>query len=129
MQIVKGHVYTLPEPIPALDGLKIAKKGLYLGELKTTKSKIVFEPSHSLVLSMHKSDLSNPISFSTKDPMLLKYCKGETIFYPQQDASNNQICEHGRYVPICVQGYPIGWGKSMQGNMIKNLYPQGWRKS
>ena len=177
LQIVKGHVYSLPEAIPSLDGLKISKKGLYLGELKKAKGKIIFEPSHSFLLSRNQSDLSNPISFSTNDPLLLKYYKGETIIYPQMnyieandveandvevkdveakdiganDVEANDVdldeskiqsakeCarsirerknyEVGRFIPICVQGYPIGWGKGMQGDIIKNLYPQGWRKN
>ncbi|MHB1485462.1 MAG: RsmB/NOP family class I SAM-dependent RNA methyltransferase [Saccharofermentanales bacterium] len=117
---IKGHVYSLPESIPSLDNLKIAKKGLYLGELKKTRDKILFEPSHSFLLSLNKDDLSDPVSFAPDDLMLMKYFKGETIFYPDVTP--------GRYIPVCVQGYPIGWGKGMEGDMIKNLYPKGWRK-
>ena len=120
LNIIGGHVYTLPEPIPSLEGLKIAKKGLYLGELKKAKDKIIFEPSHSFLLSLNKNDLRDPVSFKNDDPMLLKYFKGETIFYPR--------IIPGRYIPICIQGYPVGWGKGMHGDMIKNLYPKGWRK-
>ncbi len=143
-QMVQGHVYTLPEAIPSLDGLKIAKKGLYLGEMKRTKSNIIFEPSHSFLLSRNPSDLSKSISFSAKDLMMLKYIKGETLFFPQHDTIDPSSDKReetdlnlpretanyrtGQFIPICVQGYPIGWGKGMQGDMIKNLYPQGWRR-
>ncbi len=124
LQIISGHVYTLPQEIPALNTLKIAKKGLYLGELKSAKSKIIFEPSHSFLLSRTRTDLKNSLSFDASDPILLKYLKGETISCQIPDSlfANS-------YIPICVQGFPVGWGKIMESDMIKNLYPQGWRKN
>jgi NOL1/NOP2/fmu family ribosome biogenesis protein len=134
LQIIQGHVYTLPESIPSFDGLKIAKKGLYLGNLKVKKSKIHFEPSHSFLISLNRPDLKKCLSFSTRDLMLQKYIKGETIFFPDaNEAGNNGLIaetmnETCAFLPVCVQQFPIGWGKMMQGNMIKNLYPQGWRR-
>lgn len=130
LQIIHGHVYSLPEAIPSLDGLRIAKKGLYIGTVKKVKNGISFEPSHSFLLSRTKSDLIRKINFSTKDPGLMKYLKGETIFFPATNPADPRKInyETGRYVPVCVEDYPIGWGKGMAGDMVKNLYPQGWRK-
>ena len=90
LQIIQGHVYTLPEAIPSLDGLKIAKKGLYLGDLKVKKTTIHFEPSHSFLISLNRTDLLKYLSFSTKDPNLQKYIKGETIFHFGENENENE---------------------------------------
>ncbi len=132
IHIIQGHVYTLPEPIPSLDGLKIAKKGLYLGDLKIAKrAQILFEPSHSFLLSRKRSELKRCLSFSAQDPTLLRYLKGETIFHPDigtPDSGCEEASPSARFVAVCAEGYPVGWGKQMSGSMIKNLYPQGWRR-
>ncbi len=113
--MVKGdNLYCLPEQIPDLSGLKIAKFGWYLGRLKRER----FEPSHSLILSLQQKAIKNVIDFSSGSKEILKYLKGETLIIPGTKG----------FVAVCVDGYTIGWAKQT-GQMLKNLYPKGWRKA
>ena len=36
-----------------------------------------------------------------------------------------EMCIRDRYL-VCVDGYPLGWGK-LAGGMLKNKYLPGWR--
>lgn len=112
--LTKGsNLYYLPETPPDLSGIKVAKFGWYLGELIRNK----FEPSHSMVVSLKKEDIKNVTDFGADSNDVLRYLKGETLII---EGKKGLTC-------ICVDGYPLGWGKQT-GDMIKNLYPKGWRK-
>lgn len=111
---LKGdNLYFLPDAVPNLDGLKVAKFGLYLGEIKRGK----FEPSHSMLLSLKKEDFKEVIEFESKSREVLSYLKGETLMLEGPKGLK----------AICVDGYTIGFAKQT-GDMLKNLYPKGWRK-
>lgn len=112
--IRKGNnIYLLPEGIPVLDGLKTAKFGWYMGGVEGDR----FEPSHSLVTALGKSDLKKAVDFSIDAREVYSYLKGETIMLEGEKG----------YSAICVDGYTLGWAKQT-GDMLKNLYPKGWRK-
>lgn len=111
---VKGNnLYWLPEKMPDVSGLKIAKFGWYLGEIQRGR----FEPSHSLVIALKRENLVRLVDLKADSPQLLSYLKGETV-----------MLEGVRgLTAVCVDGYPLGWAKG-SGDMLKNLYPKGWRK-
>jgi len=130
IQIFSNHVYALPEYIPDLNGLNVPKKGFYIGKVKKTREKIIFEPSHSLAITLKMEDVKYFISFASKNIELQKYLKGQTLF--TKDVFNCNIKENipdNGYVLIGVLGYSLGWGKVIQKNTIKNLYPPGWVRS
>lgn len=108
-----NNFYHLPEACPDLSGLKVAKFGWYLGESGPKG----FIPSHSLAVSMRNEEMKRAICFSSDARETNSYLKGETLI-----ASG----EKG-YTGICVDGYTLGWAKQT-GDMLKNLYPKGWRK-
>jgi NOL1/NOP2/sun family putative RNA methylase len=111
---VKGNnLYNLPEPPPDLRGIKVAKFGWYMGELARNR----FEPSHSMATALKKEDIVNILDLSSQSSEVLRYLKGETIMIEGKKG----------YTAICVDGYTLGWGKQT-GEMLKNLYPKGWRK-
>lgn len=111
---IKGsNLYVLPEPLPDLKGLKVAKFGWYLGEF--TKGR--FEPSHSMIIALNKGDLKNPTDFISDSREVLSYLKGETLMIEGRKGMTG----------ICVDGCTLGWAKQT-GDMLKNMYPKGWRK-
>lgn len=111
---IKGsNLYCLPEKVPNLNRLKIAKFGWYLGEFIKDK----FEPSHSMVIAMKKEDIKNVMDLSSSSREVLSYLKGETLMIEGQKG----------YTGICVDGHTLGWAKQT-GDMLKNMYPKGWRK-
>ncbi|MHB8065072.1 MAG: RsmF rRNA methyltransferase first C-terminal domain-containing protein [Ruminiclostridium sp.] len=117
---LKGHafqkgnnIYHLPERCPDLSGLKIAKSGWYLGEMGLRG----FIPSHSFAVSLLSKEIKNKISFTSDSREVNSYLKGETLI----------ISGEKGYTGICVDGYSLGWAKQTS-DMLKNLYPKGWRK-
>jgi NOL1/NOP2/sun family putative RNA methylase len=108
-----SNIYNLPVPFPDLNGLKVAKFGWYLGEYVNGR----FDPSHSLVVSLKRNELKKTIDFSAESREASSYLKGETVM-AEGDSG---------LVAVCIDGYTAGWAKQ-SGDMLKNLYPKGWRK-
>ncbi|PYG88862.1 NOL1/NOP2/sun family putative RNA methylase [Ruminiclostridium sufflavum DSM 19573] len=118
--LLKGHIfkkgnniYHLPERCPELSGLKVAKFGWYLGETGPKG----FIPSHSFAVSLSNDEIRNKIDFQWDSREVNSYLKGETLIVPGEK----------RYTGVCADGYVLGWAKQT-GDMLKNLYPKGWRK-
>ncbi|MGI6777272.1 MAG: RsmF rRNA methyltransferase first C-terminal domain-containing protein [Acetivibrionales bacterium] len=107
------NLYCMPEPFPDLGGVKVAKFGWYLGQLKGDR----FEPSHSLAVSLSKDQVKNTLDLKPDSVEVLKYLKGETLMFEGNKG----------YTAVCVDGYTLGWAKQT-GQMLKNVYPKGWRK-
>lgn len=110
-----GAVYALPENRFAWHGLKILRCGVKLGE--TTKNR--FEPAHAFALSLRRGEAKNAISLDYDDERVLKYLRGEEI------AADGFETVSGWCV-VCVNGFPIGWGKASSG-AVKNHLPHGLR--
>jgi NOL1/NOP2/fmu family ribosome biogenesis protein len=88
---------------------------LYVGEIKKNR----FEPSQSLAMALTKDEFDNCLDLSADDTKVIKYLKGETIDFDDTSVKNG-------YVLVCVDGYPLGFGKASQG-VLKNKYLPGWR--
>lgn len=113
-KIIKERVFLLPKLALSHGRVKLVKEGWYLGDLKKNR----FEPSLAFALGLKESDFKQTISFSSESIEIEKYLKCETIH-----------CEgHKGYNLICVDGYPVGWGK-WANNKLKNLYPAAWRRN
>ncbi len=102
--------------LPDIKGLKFLRSGLFLGECKKKR----FEPSQALAMALKKEDYNNTLDLSAADDRVIRYLKGETISVDETDEVRDGI------VLICVDGYPLGWGKK-QKSTLKNKYHSGWR--
>ena len=108
------RLYYLPENLPDLSGLRILRSGLLLGEMKKNR----FEPSQALACALKAEEYDNCYNLTADDEDVIRYLKCETI-----DAK----CDvKDGFVLVCVDGYPLGWGKAAKG-VIKNKYLAGWR--
>ena len=58
------------------------------------------------------------ISFSPLDPRTAQYLRGETV---RMEGGRS-----GGWYLVCVDGYPLGWGK-LTGEQLKNRLLAGWR--
>ncbi len=113
VECVKDKLYLRPDTRFALKGLRVVREGLLLGEMKKER----FIPSQALALFL-KSDCFHPIlDFDSGAPETLKYLKGETV--------HSDVSTTGLHL-VCVDGYPLGWGKMVNGT-LKNMYPPSWR--
>ena len=108
--LTDGRVLLLP-PLPlALDGMRIVRAGLLLGECKGSR----FEPAHALALAGRKTPLRRTVDLSFDEAM--RYLRGETI---ARDAEKG-------YGAATFRGFALGLYKASDG-MLKNHYPKGLR--
>ena len=110
-------VYYMPEGLPALNGIRFLRTGLFLGELKKKR----FEPSQAFAMNLKKEEYPRIIDLPVSDERVIKYLKGETL--DVEDIVSPK--EKGWYL-VCVDGYPLGFGK-LAGQILKNKYLPGWR--
>ncbi len=113
----EGRVYYMPEGTPGLQGIRILRSGLLMGELKKNR----FEPSQALAMSLKKEEYRQVLDFPVSDARVIRYLKGETLDVEDQVTPK----EKGWYL-VCVDGYPLGFGK-LSSQTLKNKYLPGWR--
>lgn len=113
------RVYYMPESLPDLRGLRFLRTGLLLGELKKNR----FEPSQAFAMSLKKEEYSQIIDLRVDDIRITRYLKGETLEVDDLVPAKAK----GWYL-VCVDGYPLGWGK-IGGGILKNKYLPGWRQN
>lgn len=117
MDIRGERVYYMPDGLPDLKGVRFLRTGLLLGELKKKR----FEPSQALAMNLKKEEYEFTLDLSVEDERVIKYLKGETL--DVEDLVSPK--EKGWYL-VCVDGFPLGFGK-LGNQMLKNKYLPGWR--
>lgn len=117
VEIRKGQVYCVPKELGKRKGIPFLRNGLYLGEIKKDR----FEPSQSFAMALRKEEYVSCVDLHYDDPRLQRYLKGETI-----DIDDLPVARNKGWQLVCVDGYPLGWGKLVNGT-LKNKYHAGWR--
>jgi len=108
-----AYLYSQPLGLPSLQGLKVVRPGLFLGQLKKQR----FEPSHALALALRAEQAVDCINFAANNPEVIRYLKAETL--PNPDGGKG-------WAMVCVDGYPLGWAKRTPEG-LKNYYTSAWR--
>lgn len=117
IQVRKGHAYYVPEGLAGQKGLVFVRNGLYLGELRKGR----FEPSQAFAMALQKQEFASSVDFQAEDERVMRYLKGETV-----DVDDKKTARSKGWQLVCVDGYPLGWGKLVNGT-LKNKYLSGWR--
>ena len=112
------QLYRLPDMEVDIEGLKVQRAGLHIGEFKKQR----FEPSHSLALALKYSEAKNVVKLTCDDPQTTGFFNGQSVMLSDGQAAE---CKKG-WALVCVDGYPAGWGK-VNGAQVKNHYPKGLR--
>ncbi|GMK39591.1 23S rRNA methyltransferase [Paenibacillus sp. CCS19] len=99
----------------SIEGLKVVRPGLQLGELKTKR----IEPAHALALAIRSEEAAQLASFEAEAPETAAYLRGEAL----SDASGNL----SGWTIAAVDGFPLGWAKA-SGGQLKNHLPKGLRR-
>ncbi len=128
-RIHQDHLHLVPRIAENLPGLRYVKTGLYLGSFRQLKNgSWLFEPGHALILTLKSTDFRYALQLNRDDTSLKKYLRGETINWPSESWPE-QDWPASSWVAVCLQNHPLGWAKSGDTGLLKNLYPAGWRKS
>ncbi len=114
--IERDQVYYFAPGVERKKGIRYLRSGLLLGSWKKNR----FEPSQAFAMVLKKQEYAYVCDWSAEDPRTVKYLKGETVEPDQTEKGKTA------WRLICVDGYPLGWGK-LAGSMLKNKYNPGWR--
>ena len=108
-----SYLYARLPGLPDLAGLRFLHGGWWLGAFKKDR----FEPSHALALGLDARQARRVADFPADGPEVLGYLRGETL----ESAGENG------WTLVTVDGYPLGWGKRVDGR-LKSHYPKGLRR-
>ncbi|HFI0638689.1 TPA: RsmF rRNA methyltransferase first C-terminal domain-containing protein [Streptococcus suis] len=112
LQVFGDNLYLLPDGLPDLSKVKIARNGLHLGTFKKKR----FEPSFALGLALHSTEVKNRVDISLED--FPAYVAGQTVAV-SKDLPNG-------WYQVAVQGNGLGFAKIVSGT-LKNAFPKGLR--
>jgi 16S rRNA C967 or C1407 C5-methylase (RsmB/RsmF family)/NOL1/NOP2/fmu family ribosome biogenesis protein len=117
LRVRAGRLYFIPEELPDFGSLRVLHPGVWLGTFKKDR----FEPAHPLALFLQPGQANNALDLPSEETgnrrsPLQTYLSGETI--PSDGATG--------WTLVTVDGWPLGWGKRVQG-ILKNHYPHGWQ--
>ena len=104
-----GKAVSAPEELPPLQGVRVLRLGLQIGEVKGK----IFLPDHALALAC-PSRRTLPVT----EDQARAYQAGQVL--PIDEGMR------GFYTPA-LNGLNLGWGKA-SGGQLKNHYPKGLRK-
>ena len=116
-------LYLLPADCPPLDGLKVLRAGLQLGQAKGK----VWKPSHSLAMALHPSEVQRIRELN--DEEITRYLNGEALGQAASaQAASAQAADQTAdgWTLVVYRGISTGWGKTSSG-VMKNHYPKGLR--
>ena len=102
-------LFVVPPQTPCVQGLKVLRAGLELGEEKKGR----FEPAHAWALWLKTA--KNVADFSHDSSEIAAYLRGETVPGPQ--------CG---WTLVTVDGLSLGWAKG-SGGVLKNHFPKALR--
>lgn len=108
------QLFFAPFNMPSVNGLKVLRPGLWLGEIVKDR----FEPNHALALFLKAQDVQTCYDIPSDSDEIKAYLNGQTI-------RTKKELKKG-WCLITTDGFSIGWGK-YAGGMIKNHYPKGLR--
>lgn len=93
-----------------IEKLRLISAGVVAGTIKRNR----IQPEHALFMYFNASRFKRKLSFPADSSELIRYLSGNTI---EIDPSLRGFCA------VCVDGYPLGYGKAVDG-MLKNHLPK-----
>ena len=112
LRIQGDRLYFVPKDMPDLKGLRVTLPGIWLGNFKKER----FEPAHPLAVYLRPGQAHNVLALSSDSPEMAAYLRGESL--PAEGRPG--------WTLVTADGWPLGWGKRVQG-VVKNHFPKGWQ--
>lgn len=128
-RLERDCLHLLPPGVSAPEGLKKVKTGLFLGQVKVLRDQsALFEPSQAFLFALTVGDLRQTVKGGAASDLIRRYLRGETVSVTVD--SDHQPARG--FAAVCLESpqgsWPLGWVKAMGNGLLKNLYPQAWRR-
>lgn len=107
-----NRVYLIHDDTPDLRGLHVLHWGVWLGTLKKAR----FEPAHPMIMTLPEEMFREVLNLGSDSEDARAYLRAETLDAPGPAG----------WIRVCVDGYPLGWGKRV-GDRIKSHSPRWLR--
>lgn len=117
-----NRLYFISPAAIDLDRLRVILPGWFLGEIKKDR----FEPSHAFLLALPGEQVYSKVNLDADHPALNQYLSGQVLTPESFADDERQIFQQQGWVAICVDGFPLGWGR-VANKMIKNHFPKAHR--
>lgn len=117
-RLVREDLYLSPPKAINMEGLRAIRPGWWLGTIRPGEKGrgFRFQPSHSHALGLNSGNTRLALDLEPRSALVLAFLRGEVLEWRGEDG----------WVLVCVDGYPLGWGRGIQGK-LKNHYPRGLR--
>jgi 16S rRNA C967 or C1407 C5-methylase (RsmB/RsmF family)/NOL1/NOP2/fmu family ribosome biogenesis protein len=112
LRLLGDRLYLVTPGLPDMRGLRVSLPGIWLGNIKKDR----FEPAHPLALYLRKDQAVNNLDLPESGPEIAAFLRGESL---QSEGPSG-------WTLVCVDGWPLAWGKRVQGT-VKNHLPRGWK--
>ncbi|MCL1805597.1 MAG: RsmF rRNA methyltransferase first C-terminal domain-containing protein [Clostridiales bacterium] len=110
--VTGGHVYRIPPGLPDMAGLKLGRRGWYLGMIRNGR----FRPSQPLAMGIRAERMRRRLDLEPFGEHAERYLRGETLMLPGEKG----------WTLVTLAGFPLGFGRQT-GDYLKNEYAGGWR--
>lgn len=114
LQVFGDQLYLLPQGLPDISKIRIARNGLHLGTFKKKR----FEPSFALGLALKSEEVQRRVEISEEE--FIQYVAGQAIAV-SKDLPNG-------WYQVVIAGNGLGFAKIVSGT-LKNAFPKGLRFS
>ncbi|MCR5748130.1 MAG: RsmF rRNA methyltransferase first C-terminal domain-containing protein [Lachnospiraceae bacterium] len=115
--LFKNNICFLPENgIPDLEGLKVLRAGIELGEIRKDR----FIPSHAFALVLGQDDVIRHYDMEIDGEETRNYLNGQSF------QLKDPTLQDGGWCLMTCAGISLGWAKIADG-ILKNHYPKGLR--
>ena len=113
--------------------IHILRCGVEPGELIKGKHKreTRYEPSHAEAMAMGQEELSEKSLNLLTEELSAMWLRGESLNLAALPEGSFRLLvpeDFSGYLPVCFDGYPLGFGKLVKG-VVKNHYPKGLRRN
>jgi len=112
LRMLGTRLYFVPEDVPDLKGLRMTIPGIWLGNFKKER----FEPAHPLAMYLRPRQVHNNLALASDSREMAAYLRGESLLAEGKPG----------WTLVTADGWPLGWGKRVQG-VVKNHFPRGWQ--
>lgn len=124
LALVGSRLYAIPEGLPDVSPLRVLHPGWWLG----TPKKDRFEPAHALAMGVNVHDVQHTVILPVDAPEVLQYLRCEILHSSGDDGWLLVAISPVQSEPGIPGGFPLGWGKRVQG-ILKNHYPRGLQRA